>query len=554
MTNDQRLVPPASRVHRWRLALLTGAGVWLALACTAPGIPIVWDEGEYLYRADHIVAWLRLLFDLGNPNGGLAALSSAAIQEHWLFITWSEGHSAWFAIPIALSKGLLSGLLHPLTAARLGPITLFSIACGAVAFRLRKEHGLVAALVAPIALVTFPRIFSEAHFATQDGQLTAWWLLLWVADSSLGASLMPAVGVGVLLGLTSATKFAGWLAWLPIIVSRVLRKDRAQRRSLLVLLPIALLTFCVVNPPLWHSPISGLATHFRLNLNRASSFDVPVVFLGHLYRTSDSLPWYNTIAWLVMVAPVATLVLGLAGLGRCLINLFRRDQLSVALLLHWATLMVVRALPGAPPHDGVRLFLPALGFWCVLAGIGAGRVWDAASHLTHAWRGTLVRAALVVSLATSAVDLARYYPQTLSHYSPLVGGVRGAARLGMEPAYWWDALDNDVLSWLNEHAEPASAIAFSPVSNMTELHHWGRLRARDADPREGAFQWYVLQNRTGMLTEVDRALLRNATPAYVKYAGRRAAGSDVAADLKVPLIAIFSREQYEQAASSDGRR
>jgi hypothetical protein len=34
-------------------------------------VPIVWDEGEYLYRADQIVAWFRLL----RPQGGLNALS-----------------------------------------------------------------------------------------------------------------------------------------------------------------------------------------------------------------------------------------------------------------------------------------------------------------------------------------------------------------------------------------------------------------------------------------------------------------------------------------------
>jgi hypothetical protein len=538
--------------RHWTLAVGTAAAVWLLLACTAPGIPIVWDEGEYLYRADRILDWLRLLVDPGNPAGGLAALSRASIHEHWLFITWAEGHSAWFAIPIALSKGLLSGWLHPLTAARLGPITVFSMACGAVAHRLRKEYGLVAALAAPVALVTFPRIFSEAHFATQDGQLTAWWLMLWVADSSLCTGMAAAFGSGVLLGLTSATKFAGWLAWIPTIASRLFTPRAARWRDLLVLLPIALLTFCAVNPPIWHDPISGLSTHFRLNLQRASTFDIPIVFLGHMYRTSHSLPWYNTIAWLVMVAPIPTLALGLLGLRDCLVNLIRRDRMSVSLLLHWATLMVVRALPGAPPHDGVRLFLPALGFWCVLAGIGAQRIWDAAAGLTLAWKRTLVRAAVVVSVAAGAVDVARYYPQTLSHYSLLIGGVRGAERMGMEPAYWWDALDNDVLSWLNEHTEPGAALAFSPISNMTQLHEWHRLRARDVDPRKEVFTWYVLQNRTGMLTEVDRTLLRGATPAYTKYAGRRSPASGVPADLQSPLIVVFSYRQYQEALSASG--
>src|SRR4029453_12947049 len=127
----------------------------------------------------------------------------------------------------ALGQWLFSGITDPLTAARLGPITLFSVACAAVAVRLKNTYGMAAAVVAPIALLTFPRIFSEAHFATQDAQLTAWWLMLWVADSSLRSTTRQAFGAGILLGLTSATKFTGWLASVPVIASRLLRRDAA---------------------------------------------------------------------------------------------------------------------------------------------------------------------------------------------------------------------------------------------------------------------------------------------------------------------------------------
>jgi hypothetical protein len=50
------------------------------------------------------------------------------------------------------------------------------------------------------------------------------------------------------------------------------------------------------------------------------------------------------------------------------------------------------------------------------------------------------------------------------------GGVKGAADRGMEPAYWWDALDNDVLAWLNERTEPGGTIAFSTAGNLKLLH------------------------------------------------------------------------------------
>jgi hypothetical protein len=218
--------------------------------------------------------------------------------------------------------------------------------------------------------------------------------------------------------------------------------------------------------------------------------------------------------------------------------------------------MVVRALPSAPPHDGVRMFLPAFGFWCLLAGVGAQRMWDAsrtwdASRPSDARlpaRGLLVRATIVLALAADAITVARYYPQTLSHYSGLVGGVRGAAWLGMEPTYWWDALDADVLRWINERTEPGAAVAFSSTANISMIRDWGRLRPPQADLRHGVFKWYVLQNRTGYLGEVDRLLMRTVKPAFMKYPGRRAAYRRVPPDLNVPLIYIFTGDEFKAAA------
>jgi hypothetical protein len=515
-------------------AATTFVVTWLILAITAPGIPIVWDEGEYLFRAQRILEWFRLRpLDFSQP----------AIEAHWLFINYSEGHPAGFVLPIALGKWLASPLVDPLTAARLGPITLFSAACAAVAARLKHDYGTVAGIVAPLALLTFPRLFSEAHFATQDGQLTAWWLILWSLQSTLAQGTAITVALGIALGLTTATKFSGWLAWPATVLSESIKGKRAARR-LLIIIPVALLTFYGVNPPLWHSPLASLYEHFHRNLDRANTHNISMLFLGHVYDVERPLPWYNTIVWLVFVTPVLTLGLGVVGLWELLRH---RTAASLALVFHWITLMVVRAVPGAPPHDGIRLFLPTFGFWCVFAAIGAHIAFGAINQMNVVWRRQLLRVALVAAFLTTAANLVRYYPQTLSHYSVLVGGVRGAAEMGMEPAYWWDALDKDVLTWLNEHTPPAEPIAFSTIANTTLLREWGKLHPKDVDPEKASFRWYVLQNRPGIFSPTDTRLMRREKPAFVKYAGRRSAHESVPADLDVPLISIFSFEQYQRA-------
>jgi hypothetical protein len=507
---------------------------WVILALTAPGIPIVWDEVEYLFRSQRILDWFRL-----RPID----FSHQAIKSHWLFIDYSEGHPAGFAIPIALGRWLASPFLDPLTAARLGPITLFSAACAAVAVRLKKEYGTSAAIVAPVALLTFPRIFSEAHFATQDSQLTAWWLVLWAVQTTSAPGMSATVAVAVVLGLTTATKFTGWLAWPPTILCEAIKGKVAVRR-LLIIIPIAVLTFYAVNPPLWHEPLAALNEHFQRSLNRAQTHNISILFLGDIYNVETPLPWYNTLVWLVFVTPLLTLALGVIGLWHCLT---RRTTTSLSLLFHWMTLMIVRALPGSPPHDGIRLFLPPFGFWCVFAAIGAHTALSAVATIEIVWRRQLLRSVLVAAFLATAANVVRYYPQTLSHYSLLAGGLRGAADRGMEPAYWWDALDNDVLRWLNQHTRADESIAFSPVFNIGPLREWGRLVPRDVDPETEAFRWYVLQNRPGMFTRIDRALMRREKPVYVKYAGRRSAREQVPDDLNVPLISVFSFEQYRRA-------
>jgi 4-amino-4-deoxy-L-arabinose transferase-like glycosyltransferase len=522
-------------MKRFYLPVAVFAVTWTILVVTAPGIPLVWDEQQYAARARYILEWFT-----AEP----APFSRESIRSHWLFINQFEGHPAGFAIVIAIGEWLAGSLTDPLTAARLGPITLFSVACAGVATRLKKDCGTTAAIAAPLMLVTFPRVFSEAHFATQDAQLTAWWLLLWASQSSFSSTTRGTIGLGVLLGLTTATKFTGWLAWGPVIASQIIQRQRVALERLLEILLLALVVFFVLNPPLWFDPIGGFREHFHRNFSRSTVPDVPTLFLGHTYDVEHSLPWYNTLVWLALVAPLPTLVLGIVGLWRLL---SRPTIWSVSLLLHWATMMIVRALPGAPPHDGVRLFLPALGFWCVVAAIGAQSVMTAIAAVRQTAVRRVLQAALAAALLSGAVTVGRYYPQTLSHYNLIAGGVRGAAEKGMEPAYWWDGLDNEVLGWLNHNTFAGETIATSLSYDITLLNDWGRLRPLTVNPNEARFKWYVLQNRPGMFSDLDRALMAGEKPAFVKYAGRHRDRGNVPDDLNVPLISVFSFEQYDRA-------
>ncbi len=149
--------------------------------------------------------------------------------------------------------------------------------------------------------------------------------------------------------------------------------------------------------------------------------------------------------------------------GDALTGLSGREPIAVGpfaalVALHWAFFLAFRALPHTPGHDGVRLFLPAFGVLAVLAGLGAAAVVERWGR----WGKALVVAAIVEGVASVAVMM----PVPLSYFSPVVGGLPGAPRLGMEPTYFWDGLSDEAIDWLNAHTPPGSV---GPVRDVPDV-------------------------------------------------------------------------------------
>ncbi len=168
---------------------------------------------------------------------------------------------------------------------------------------------------------------------------------------------------------------------------------------------------------------------------------------------------------------------------------------------HWLFLVLLRAMPHVPGHDGVRLFLPAFGMLAPLGGLGARKLLE--------WSSRWGKVGIGAALFEGAVSVAVMMPMPLSYFSPIVGGLPGAAKLGMEPTYYWDALSPEARRWLSEHTLPGRTIDFRGFPNSwLYLRRTGELPRRLARVDRGVPQWIVLQNRPGAFSDADRALLR----------------------------------------------
>ncbi len=608
------LAPQPADVHLRRLlfgSALVAIFCAAALLATSPGLPMVWDEGDAILRAEKI-------------------------PQDWQYTTQREGHPAFYGILIAVGQGISSGWLSPLSAARLGPMMLFALAAGAMFYRMWREYSAAAAVGAVGALMLLPRMFAHAHFASLDGPLTSCWILAWATfapASRRGCSLSagrdegrrerreerrgrseergsgalrryfappsslfarPCWLWGIALGMTLSCKATGWIAPLPFLAWALVYRDRAAGRTLAVGLPVAVLAFFVLNPPLWHDPLHGWVEFFDLNLHRAArlKLNIPVRFLGESHHLGNPLPWYNTLLWTAVTVPVGTLSLAVIGtvtvVWRC-----RAERMGILLAANWLVLVIVRALPMVPPHDGVRLFLPSFAFLAALAGVGGHEVvsWVTRRRPNDARARRFAVAALGLIYAGSASSLFWYAPQWLSYYNLLIGGLPGATVAGMEPTYYWDGLDQSVLDWLDKNTEEDEKILFQTalLENLRLMQRWERLRRtvlfEAIDDRGESvwyllryppqrvmvvdslpeFRWYVLQHRPGPWPwhPIDPWLIEHARPAHRKTIRPpalrdvlRGWGVDVPRPwrLDVPLVEVYDYRQYLRARSATGGR
>jgi 4-amino-4-deoxy-L-arabinose transferase-like glycosyltransferase len=540
------------------------------LIATGPSISIVWDEGYTLGREERVRQWFAAMRNPSefaatyNPPTPLERLlqpdrerppqpdeidtrakllGPRALRWFWPFARAEpHGHPPFYALVGLLGDLLAPASWTPLARARLGPMLLFALAGGAVVGFMARRYGGWPALAAGAIWSLSPRLFAHAHYASYDVVLTSLWVLALLAFWEAVGTGQDAkrlrwpwvLAFGACVGLSLATKLTGWFLPLPILAwSALLGRNRQTWLTLVIGGLIAALVLWAAVPPWWSSPIAGVEEFLRSNLSRSQTTRIPTLFLGRVYVTPQAaLPWYNTIVLTLMTTPVLMLFLGAGGLVATLRG-WRGggDRFGALVGLHWLTLMTLRALPNAPGHDGVRQFVAAFGLFALLAGLGAAEALRLRPRLAR-W---LVTAAVV----EAALSVAVMMPVPDSYYSPLVGGLPGASRIGMEPTYYWDALTPSARRWLASHTPDDRSILFAnnPTSWLY-LRQTGELPAHVAgiDPDADRPAYYVVQNRPGMMTRLDHDLVSRDDGRAV-----------VVSKLGVPLLWAFPFDAYEQA-------
>jgi hypothetical protein len=547
----------------WVGGLVFAAATLFLLIATEPRLAIVWDEGFTLGREERVRQWLRAMRDpaafasawappslaeeLIQPDGRPPPVSSEldmraklldqpVLEWFWPFAREEpHGHPPFYAL-IGLAGDILAPSWALLPRARLGPMLVFSLTAGALFAFMARRRGVVAGVAAAGVFVLQPRLFAHAHYAHYDSILTCLWVASILAFST-AVEPWPqrtnlrwawAAVFGLLAGAAAATKLTGWFLLLPFLAWALIYRDRRAVLTLLAGSFIAALTLYALTPPWWKNPVAGAERFLHSNLTRAQTTKIPTLFLGSIILTPKySLPWYNTLVWTVLVTPAGFLALALAG-AVSILRHARSRSLDVLPLAHWVFLLVLRALPHTPGHDGERQFLAAFGVLSLVAGFGAAAV---------SRSGRVGRAFIAGAMAEGVISVALSMPALLSYYSPLVAGLPGATRLGMEPTYYWDSLSDEAIDWLNSHSARGEKVLFPTYPTIWRyLRQTGKLRPAALPHEPGDWVWYVVQNRPGAFGPEDRILVARSGPRHV-----------LVEKWGVPLLWAFPYSELEQA-------
>jgi hypothetical protein len=490
----------------------------------------VWDEGHTIRRERLMANWIDWVVHPPARFTRGEAFSETALRKYWPFSREEpDGHPPFYAMLGLAGWYTTRNVFDPLDAYRFGPILLFAITNGAMFFYLSRSHGLAAGLTAASILLFMPRLFAHAHYAHYDMPMTCLWLLAQVAFLRSLQSRRWIVPFGVMLGLAAGTKFTGWFApaapvvW--VVVYEVIPCLRQRWKRVPLSAEVAglmgtqavtyglfagVVVLYLIQPPWWFSPWQGIVGFLESNLSRAETKPIPTLYWGTTYPYS--LPWHNTIVLTAVAVPVLVQVLGLVGMYA----IFARratDRGAAIWPLSWLVLMVVRALPTAPGHDGLRLFLPSIASLAVLAGIGAG--WLIEEVRSRRLRSIAISLP-VLAVAECLLGIFQLYPYTLSYYNFAVGGLRGAERRGFELTYYWDTMAPEFLDWVRSQSEqrPVSLRFPSDLINIRFLREWSKLppQVPIVGLENTQRPYYVLQRRRGLYYPYDWWLDQNGTP------------------------------------------
>lgn len=487
--------PGAKRFVRW-------AGVALGLLAFAwlfPGlgdVGIAWDEPYYFDSSRRIQEWAGRV--VAGPDRA-EQFSQEIVRETFNWRRYWNPHPPAYKLAMAATEATFGRWTGEVVGFRIAPLASFSLLVACVTWMAGLAWGGAAGIGAGLSILFMPRLVGHAHIGATDTLIALAWfvasagLVLYVLE---GRHRFLAVGSAA-LGVALATKFTGYFIPVAMLLWMIAygRSRRAVAGAVLWGLG-GLVVAWALNPLMWHDPVAETLRLVQDSLARDELIPIATYFMGRVW--GYAVPPHHVIVMTLTTVPLSILVLAGWGTAAEIRHWEHRPAVGLCLtqILFFMALM---AAPGSPNHDGVRLWLPMFPFVALLAGRGFASMIRITRQRVP--RGKALLASLVIGalfFVPPYFQTVRVAPLYLAYYNEAIGGVKGAARAGMETTYWLEAVTPEFLRAVGE-ALPAGAT----------LAAW---------PNAEHYEWL---QRNGMLSE-DIVVTERMPPDYLLLVARRA--------------------------------
>ncbi len=456
------------------IAVALAAATVAAMAATEEAIGFARDEGVYFVAGERYARWVQLLF-----SRPLEALSGAGIARYF---SYNPEHPGLTKLLFGLSHAALAGRLTDHATGFRAPAFLFAGLVSACTYLLGVRVG--DRRVGVLAVLGFwltPRQFHHGHLAAFDVPVTATWLLAllaWRAAVEPGAGRRRWLAAGAAFGLALATKLNGFflpaafgLHWLLGPGRRAFAAGgprqllRSFPRATPWVAALGVLVLFASWPWLWHRPVERFLFYVRFHLDHVH---YPWQYLGRDLR-APPFPVEYVAVLTALTVPLPWVVLQAGGLVRGLAAAWRaRTEASsddlVLVLVGAGVPLAVITNPWAPHFGGVKHWLPAMPFLCVLAAAALVAGADALAARAPRLAKVALPALAALVLAPGLWGVALAHPWGTVFYNELAGGGAGGAALGMQRQFW----SNDVTAVLPE------VNALAPPEGRVWLHEVNR--------------------------------------------------------------------------------
>ncbi len=491
-----------------------------SVSLTSADMGLTYDEPIYGSKAMLAREWLALL------AGGQAsyAVSNEAIGHYW---AGKDQHPGVVKLVGALGSATIGSALGGLASFRVAGPLFFATLCASVCWFLQR-YGWPAAVFGTGSLATMPRVFGHAHLMALDVPVAAMSFLTAVAF--LKAVRDPrwrwAVVFAVVWGLALGCKLNAFFVPFPLVAWWLVYRGGRPLRLLACAALVAPLVFWLTWPWLWYDTIARVGSYVAFHGGHGR---IAVDYLGRTYADPPA-PWHYPLVMTAITTPGVTLLAWCYGLWNHVGRADRRRPEAVLMAMCALVQMAAVALPGVPKYNGVRLFLAAFPFLCVLGGLGAATALDGLARWGEGRgglggivgrRGLVTALAPVLLLMPGLAATVGSFPSWLSYYNGLVGGPCGALRAGFEPTYWGDAYLRP-LAWLSSNAPSRARVVICQpgiIGTLVDSYRGAVVREDlefTEDPRElRSADYCVFHTRRNEIWPQARVLLDRGRPVYV---------------------------------------